>query len=122
MKETKGYQGVMETMYISTLERSVEMKGSESGPTALTVQMEPTCLSQELTAPLVGRKSNAGYFKWWWLIVMITVRIKEKLISGIFLRLNLKDLEHSLGSRRPSGIVRGRARGQATLSVSQQQE
>lgn len=32
MKGTKGYQGVMETMYISTLERSVEMKRFESGP------------------------------------------------------------------------------------------
>lgn len=59
MKGTKGYQGVMETMYISTLERSMEMKRSESGPTALTVQMEPACLSQALTA-----QTPRGSFGW----------------------------------------------------------
>lgn len=50
MKATETYQRVMETMYISTLERSMEMKRLESGPAALTVQMEPVCLFQKLMA------------------------------------------------------------------------
>lgn len=73
-------------------------------------------------ASLIGRKNNAGYHKWWCLIVMVTVGIRDKGVSGIFLQLNLKDLEHSLGARRLSGIVIGNSRGQGTLLVTQQQE
>lgn len=50
MRGTGGYQGVMETMYVSTLERSVEMERLESGPIVLNVQLEPVCLFQKLTA------------------------------------------------------------------------
>ena len=50
LKATKRYQGVIETMHISTLERSVEMKRLESSPMALTVQMEPACLFHKLAA------------------------------------------------------------------------
>lgn len=46
MKKTEWYQAVMETVYISTQESSVEMKRFESGPAALTVLLEPMCCAE----------------------------------------------------------------------------
>ena len=54
--------------------------------------------------------------------VTVTAVKRETGVSGTFLKLNLKDLEYSLGTGRLSGIVRGSSWWQMTPLVPQQQE
>ena len=116
MRVTEGYQGVMETVYVFTLERSLERKDLNLVQRHLLSKWSQHACSKSSRlrglgalcdrAPVVGRENSAGYGRWWWLTVMVTAVKRETGVSGTFLQLNLKDLEHSLGTGRLSGIVK----------------
>lgn len=132
MRVTEGYQGVMETVYVFTLERSLERKDLNLVQQHLLSKWSQRGFSKSsrlrglgalcVRAPVVGRENSAGYGRWWWLTVMVTAVKRETGVSGTFLQLNLKDLEHSLGTGRLSGIVRGSSWWQVTLLVPWEQE
>ena len=77
---------------------------------------EQTCIS------FIGRQTLDHWATREAVTVTVTAVKRQTGVSGTFLKLNLKDLEYSLGTGRLSGIVRGSSWWQMTPLVPQQQE